>query len=96
MANFNQAIITKPSIIQKIVWSITKKIMPVQFRAKSAGDQAGLGGAEWTVYQTVEEGLANALNNIADNGKWMRLEVKLSRGSEPEVHNINQKYGESC
>ena len=96
MANFNQAIITKPSIIQKIVWSITKKIMPVQFRAKSASDQAGLDDAIWTEYQSVTEGAGNAVDNIVGSNQFLRLEVKLNRGSEPEVDSVNQKYGEGC
>jgi len=70
--------------------------MPVQFRAKSASDQAGLDGATWTEYESLEAGEENAVNNLADSYRHLRLEVKLTRGSEPEIDKVSQNYGSGC
>lgn len=70
--------------------------MPVQFREKSASDAAGLEGASWTEYQSVIEGAGNAVDNPANDNRWGRIEVKLTRGTEPEIDSVNQNYGEGC
>ena len=70
--------------------------MPVQFRAKTADNQAGLEGATWTEYQSVIEGAGNAVDNIVGSNRWCRLEAKLTRGSEPEIDILSQNYGQGC
>ena len=70
--------------------------MPVQFRAKAASTSEGLDGAAWTDYESLEAGEENAVNNLADSYRHLRLEVKLTRGSEPEINSVSQNYGSGC